>query len=266
MECLRCGNPLLESDVECLRCGEKTAKFVAPPSTTTQKVTNMMGGKGKPVTAVVRKVHITPVQYTPASGDPNPEAVLIGQSVPISANITGAMIIGMLAAIILFTSAYLPIIGIKIEIPGMGNVYNETFNLMNIEKLMTSGKPFVNMFGLENMLNSAGIPYVFLRYGSMMVMGTAVLAFILSFIRLYWGLAICGISTIIFGAYGIFGYYRLVASLNELANKGNDPASGAPIMFNPASLIDMVHLQYGLWVLILAGILMLIAAFFPRAD
>ncbi len=264
MECLRCGNPLLESDVECIRCGEKTANYEAPPSTTTQKVTNMMG-KGKPVTTVVPKVHIESVQYSPTSSTSDGVAApLHASSVQVSASLTGAMIIGMIASVILFIAVFCPVVGIKISIPGMGNMYDQSYSLMKISNFLSTTDPMMNMLGTSQMKN--GMAFFFLRHGASIVIVIAIFSFVLSFIRAYAGLAICGITTLLLGGYGIFGFYRVVAFFNEQANKNNDPSSGAPMIFNPSSLLDMVHLQFGIWIIMLAGVLLIVAAFFPRAD
>ncbi len=264
MECPQCGNKVMVIDEECARCGEKLIHAYDQTSADTLKVTDMMG-KGKPRTAVVPIERIDPMQYAPASGSSAGASAPPGTtSIHVSTTLTGSMIIGMIAAVVLFCSIFMPVIGVKIDIPGMANIFNKSYSLLDIASEMSKGDSF-NIYGANTALQNGGMALIVLRHASTMVIVLSIFAFVMSFIRQYAGVAICGIMTIILSGYGIIGYYRLLNYFTQLGNKGND-APGSTMIFNPSSLLDMVHLQFGLWVIMLAGVLMLVAAFFPRAD
>jgi len=265
MECPKCGNKVMVTDEECPRCGEKVTHAYDQSSADTQKVTNMMG-KGKPITAIVPKEHIDPVQYAPGSGSSAGASAPPGtSSVHVSTTLTGSMVIGMIAAVVLFCTIFMPVVGVKIDIPGMPNIYNKSYSLIEISSFMSHGDSF-NMFGTNTAFQNGGIALILLRHAATIVVILSIASLVLSFIRLYVGVGICGIITIILSGYGIVGFYRLLNYFAELGNKGNDAPTGYSTLFNPSSLLDMVHLQFGIWVIMLAGVLLLVAAFFPKAD
>ena len=124
MECRQCGSKVMVTDEECPSCGRNVLQVDDPPSPDLQKVTNMMG-KGKPITAIVPKEHIVPGQFEPFSGTPGGAATAGTKTMHVSATLTGSMIIGMIAAVILFGATFLPVVGVKIDFPGMANVFNK---------------------------------------------------------------------------------------------------------------------------------------------
>ena len=122
------------------------------------------------------------------------------------------------------------------------------------------------MFGISTALNSGGMAFILLRHASTIVIILSIASFVMSFIRLHAGLAISGIITILMSGYGIFGYYKLISYFSEVSSKGNEASAGGSAVFNPSSLLQMVHLQFGIWVIMLAGVILIVAAFFPRAN
>jgi len=263
MECPKCGNKVMVTDEECPRCGEKVTHAYDQPSADTQKITNMMG-KGKPITAIVPKEHVDPMQYAPGSGSSaGASAPLDTSSVQVSATLTGSMIIGMIAAVVLFCTIFMPVVGVKINIPGLGDVVNGSISLIQIPKYIEN--PLFKYI-VDAMFSNQGMALILLRHASTIVIILSIASLVLSFIRMYVGVGICGIITIIFSVYGIAGYYKLISYLTELGSKGSDTSAGSQMIFNPSSLLNMVHLQFGIWVIMLAGVLLLVAAFFPKAD